>query len=533
VRAVSLLGGLAATCAALLLAASSGAHGVKEGGTFRVNLGPIHDYIDPALAYRSNSWALLDTTCATLMAYPDKPAPQGFELVTGVARAFPTASKDLKTWTFTLRTSYRFSDGTPVRASAFARAIHRTLDPAIESPGAQYTKAIVGAKDVLAGKTTTARGVVAKGNRLTIRFERPAPDFPAQTTMPFFCAVPPTLPVDPEGVGAFAGSGPYFFAEFRPGERVVISRNPYYGGTRPHHVDGFVVDLRPSTPDQRLDSVESGEADWTIAGRDAPYNPARGFVKKYGINREGGRFFVAPSSSFRGWSLNTTRPLFRDNVPLRQAVNAAIDRAAQSGGVKGRLTDQYLPPTLPGFKNAQIYPLRRPNLARAQSLARGRTRSGKANLYVIDVPELVVTARLVKRDLEAIGLDVRIVALEISAFTARVSRRSEPVDISLAQFAPDYIDPAGILVPLFDGRFAGLTNQSWLDEPEVNRALRRAATLQGEARSRAFAELDVRIARDYAPIVAIAYPNEPTFVSSRTGCVIVKPFLDLTAVCLK
>jgi ABC-type oligopeptide transport system substrate-binding subunit len=521
----------AALLASLLLVPAAGSHATKEGGTFKVSFGPVFDYVDPALAYAATSWMLLDTACATLMRYPDKRPPAGLELVPGVARTFPRASKDLKTWSFTLRTSYRFSDGTPVRASAFARAIHRTLDPAIESPGAQYTTPIVGAKDVLAGRTSTARGVVASGNTLTIRFEHPVPDFPAQTTMPFFCAVPPGLPVDPEGVGAFPGSGPYFVSEFRAGERIVVNRNPYYGGSRPHHVDGFVVDLRPSTPDQRLDDVESGAVDWAYAGRAVPYNPARGLARKYGINRE--QFFIASGFSFRGWALNTTRPLFRDNVPLRQAVSAAIDRTAQSSGIAGRVTDQYLPPTIPGFKNARIYPLRGPNLRRARSLARGHTRSGKANLYVVDAPESVASARLVKRDLEAIRLDVRVVALPHAAFTARISRRSEPVDIVLAQWAPDYVDPAGVLVPMFDGRFAGTTNQSWLDEPEVNRALRRASTLQGEARSRAFAELDVKIARDYAPIAAVDYPNEPTFVSSRTGCVIVKPFLDLTAVCLK
>ena len=60
-------------------------------------------------------------------------------------------SRDRKTYTFTLRKDFRFSDGTPVRASAFARAIHRTLAPEINSPtlssGAQHTRDILGAAD--------------------------------------------------------------------------------------------------------------------------------------------------------------------------------------------------------------------------------------------------------------------------------------------------------------------------------------------------------------------------------------------------
>jgi hypothetical protein len=51
-----------------------------------VNLGAgSFDYIDPALAYGSASWAVLNPVCATLMAYPDKPPPDGYRVVPEVA----------------------------------------------------------------------------------------------------------------------------------------------------------------------------------------------------------------------------------------------------------------------------------------------------------------------------------------------------------------------------------------------------------------------------------------------------------------
>ncbi|MBA3366914.1 MAG: hypothetical protein H0U03_14225, partial [Actinobacteria bacterium] len=220
----------------------------RSGGVFRISLVGL-DYIDPALSYSSTGWTLIDTTCARLMTYPDKPPPEGYRLVTEVAARYPRVSRDGKTWTFTLRNGFRFSDGTPVRASAFARAINRTLAPGVRSPGVQYTQDIVGAQDVQAGRRRSAVGVVARANRLTVRFKSPVRDFPAQTTMPFFCAVPPTLPADPEGVGAFPGAGPYYVAEYRPGQRLVIRRNRYYRGKRPHHVDSFVADLGAGSPE--------------------------------------------------------------------------------------------------------------------------------------------------------------------------------------------------------------------------------------------------------------------------------------------
>ena len=69
------------------------AHGsnlaVPEGGTFRISLaaGSGIDYIDPALAYTPAAWALLDTVCARLLAYPDKRPPASFRPVPEVAAA--------------------------------------------------------------------------------------------------------------------------------------------------------------------------------------------------------------------------------------------------------------------------------------------------------------------------------------------------------------------------------------------------------------------------------------------------------------
>ena len=65
-------------------------------------------------------------------------------------------------------------------------------------------------------------------------------------------------PATSDGLFAFTGSTPAVDAgdwvrlegvvtEYRPGERVIIRRNRFYGGTRPHHVDGFDVDLRATS----------------------------------------------------------------------------------------------------------------------------------------------------------------------------------------------------------------------------------------------------------------------------------------------
>jgi len=72
---------------------ASGSPTARSGGVFRISLVGL-DYIDPALSYSSIGWTLIDTTCARLMTYPDKPAPQAFRLVPEVAAAPPKVSRD-------------------------------------------------------------------------------------------------------------------------------------------------------------------------------------------------------------------------------------------------------------------------------------------------------------------------------------------------------------------------------------------------------------------------------------------------------
>jgi peptide/nickel transport system substrate-binding protein len=529
-----------ATSAAVLAAGSGQPRAVaslpqgKAGGTFNVSfLGTILDYVDPALSYSLEGWSLLDATCARLMNYPDKAPPEGLRLVPEVATGYPRISSDARTYTFTLRTGFRFSDGTPIRADAFARAINRTLAPGVSSAGAQYTRAIVGAEAVRTGKSASATGVVASGNRLVVKFTRPVSDFPAQTTMPFFCAVPPTLPADPEGVGAFPGSGPYYISEYVRGQRVVLVRNRFYRGTRPHHVDRFVVDLHARTPDEVLDRIGDGRADWGLVPPLFYFDPAQGLAAKYGVNRS--QFFVKPGLVLRGYVLNSSRPLFRNNVKLRQAVNFALDRTAireaSSGSLAGRATDQYLPPSMPGFNDEQIYPLARPDPRKARTLSRGQTRNGKAVMYTIDVPPEVASTQIVKRNLKEIGLEVEIKRLPAQAFFSRLGRL--PFDIAPLGWAPDYIDPFQFTNVLFDGRFIGGTNSARFSSRRYNNLMRRTARLQGAPRYRAYGQLDVQLARDAAPMAAVEYSNQATLVSKRVGCIILRPTLDLTAVCLK
>ena len=540
-RLVAALTIVALSAIAAGAALGSGASRDAEGGIFRISLNVASgvDSMDPALASSPPSWAVLDTTCARLMSYPDKPPPAGFRLQPEVAADVPSISRDGKTYTFRLRPGFRFSDGSPVRASAFARAINRVLAPEMNSPGLQLVRDIVGAGKVVTGKASTASGVVARGNTLVVRLTRPAPDFPSRTASTFFCAVPPTLPLDPEGRAAFPAAGPYYVVEYRRGERIVLRRNRFYGGTRPHHVDGFDVDLRAASPQEVLRNVDRGDADWghTLSG--IYFDSSLGLVDKYGLNRS--QLFLRPGLTLRVLAFNSARPLFRDNARLRKAVNFALDRrqlVLVGGPLVSRPTDQYLPPSLPGFKDADVYPLERSDLERAKGLAEGNLRGGKAVLYTNSSAIPMAVGQLVRQQLAPIGLDVEVRGIPIhsasAAYFNKLAAPGEPWDIAFGLWTPSYVDPYAYINLLFDRRFVGATNFARFSSSAYDKQMRQAARLpQGLARRSAYSALDAQLARDSAPLATVDVLNEPTLISRRVGCVVLRPALDLTAVCLR
>ncbi len=536
-RIVAILGaGLAAVTLSLEAASGGRAAAVKEGGTFRVGMvGHLFDSIDPVLASFPPPFIVLRATCGGLMTLPDKALPAGHRVVPEIATDYPKVTNGGRTYTFTLKKGVRFSTGAPVTARSFAHAINRILHPTMQSPQATAFEDIAGARELIDGKAATASGVIARGSTLTVRLTRRVGDFTARLVG--LCAVPETLRFDPEGVKApVAGAGPYYVAQYVPGRRVVLERNRFYRGERPHHVDRFVVDLTADAA-TILDRIDHGELDYGWVPNADFASRGVEFRRKYGVNRS--RFFVTPANNLRMFVLNTERPLFRNNLELRQAVNFAVDRKAllrERGPLAGYLTDQYLPPGLPGFMNESIYPLKAPDPARASALARGNTRGGKAVLYVPAFPLGLAQGQILRRNLATIGLEVEIVEFPAPLFFNKLATRGEPFDIGWIGWIGSTPD-GSFLNGLFDGRTIGqpgFQNYSYFNSPKYNRLLERASRLPtGPERNQVYGQLDVDISRNAAPGVPYAYDNTFTLVSQRTGCVIVNPDLDLAAVCLK
>jgi ABC-type transport system substrate-binding protein len=511
---LSTLVGLGLLASAFVTATASPA---TQERVLRLNLSTTDiKYLDPALNYDFYGWRLEAATCAMLLGYPDTRGRSNARLYPEVARGFPRVTDGGKTYTFTLRRGFRFSDGTAVTPASYARAIERALNPKMQSPAATFVGDIVGADAVMAGKAERPSGVRVSGDTLTVRLKKAAPDFLNRIAMPFFCAVPPNLPIVAEGVNTPPGAGPYYVSSKEVNKRIVLRKNPYYRGSRPQRWDVITVDVGMAEQTSYL-QVRKGEIDLDLYGLPAAAHTE--LTKQFGINK--GRYFVYPSNSISYFALNTTRPIFRDPT-VRQAVAFAVDRRSLTnvGGLNaGKTNEQILPPGIPGYRDASIYPLERPNLAKARALMKGRT--GKVVMYTTNDRTGINTGQIVKANLAAIGLEVEVKAYTFAVLIDKTGTRGEPFDMwSIGWFA-DYPDPYDFINILLDGKTIGPKNNintAYFDLPAYNRKMEAASRLSGDARYRAYGTLDIDITRNQSPLVITGNQNVREFVSAKVGC---------------
>src|SRR5215217_8161215 len=415
-RRVWLAVAMLAAGASLLVAASfasasaGNSHAFKKGGTWKYGVTGASVQVDQQLAYVTTAWWLEYATAAKLYNYPDKAGPSGTKLIPEVASKF-TVSKGGRVYTFTIRKGFRFSDGSAVTAKNFKRAIDRTANKQLASPGAPFITDvngtnIVGAKKVNDGKATSVSGVTAKGNKLIIRLTKADGTFMAKITMPFFQATSFKLPLTKEVVNVnktnMPSAGPYYMTRNNPDRLTQIRQNPYWkkgpGRNRPRNLAG--LDVRWNQNEQTLfNQTIANEIDEDPA---MPAAEVAGVAKKYGVNKT--RFWSKPQNCTGYLPMNTSRSLFAGNTALRQAINYAIDRksfVSQAGPYAGNTWTHIFNPGVPGWKNVSIY---KRSLSKARTLAKGHFKTGKINLgYRSSGTINPAQAQIVRRDLIQLG----------------------------------------------------------------------------------------------------------------------------------
>lgn len=513
-----------------LLAVGSGAATASTASP----LGPLRIELmsdiqtDPAVAFLTTAWELEHATCATLLNYPDAPAPEGTRLRPEIAAAMPAISNNGRTYTFQIRNDYAFSPPATgvVTAQSMKYTFERTLAHDMASPAFPFFANIVGATEYNNGQAQHISGIVAAADTLTIDLIQPQGEFLTLLAMPFLCAVPTTLPPGELETGALPSAGPYYISGRTPGASIVLSRNPNYVGARPSRFDSIEYTIGRSEQ-EIFNRVVAGLSDY---GFDVPAAERQVVVSQWGPDTPAAarglqRYFVNPLNCVGYIPLNTERPLFAD-VNMRKAVNYAIDRTAlvaTAGPLAGSTTDQYLPPGSPGFSDIQLYP-DHADLAVARQLAgwqEGDPPRPAVLYYRTSGSINPQQAQLLHQELLGIGIDATMVGFAGADIYNAIGTRGEPFDLAVSVgWCSDYFDPWPFLQTLDGTLIQAQNNNNWsyFNDPAVNDRLHAARALVGDPRYDAFEQIEHDLVRDAAPYAAWRTYNAGGFFAERIGC---------------
>ena len=264
-----------------------------------------------------------------------------------------TASKDGKTWTFTLRKNAKWSNGDPVVAEDFVYSLQRMLDPRTHSQQQNIYQAVKNADAVVARKVSPQKlGVEANGKHtLVVHLTHPVPYFKMMTASTWDPVNTKTVQKYGKKYGTASKymvyNGPFVSTGWT-GTNLSwkLKKNNYYWDKKNVKLDtvNYSVQKTPST-DYNL--YQSGKLDGAFLDTQA---------SKQLKNQKGYRVFNLDRTEYLTYSLTNNKDLA--NANLRRAVSMALNRkvlAATVGGANTPATTFTGPQEMVNGKNFNKY----------------------------------------------------------------------------------------------------------------------------------------------------------------------------------
>lgn len=515
--------------AALLVTSAVAGVDATRGGTLRVNHATSDfEYIDPQKCYDTGCSETLWPTMYNLMQYPEKNGPEGKRVYPEAAAGLPVVSRDGKTYTFTVRTGHKASNGKVVTPQWFVRAFERLLSPKMGDAasarfgGISNFADVVGAQEFYDGKAGKISGIQVKGAKITFKLKKPFPALLSALAMNWFTATDPATPYGEQDVNTVVGGGPYWISSREIGRNLVLDRNKNYKGNRPANPDKIVITVNVDE-NQGLLQVKAGQVDY-IGPTGVPASSAAELGEQFGINK--GRFFVLPTSATSYWALAALPGAPFSSLKLRQAVNWAIDRPAQvriSGKYGGRRTVQILPPAMPGFiQNNSLYAYKSANPAKAKQVAGDVSNVPAIRILHRNSAANINRAQIMRYNLEQMGLKAKTESVPTSQLFSRAGDPAKgDYDMIAIGWQADYADPRNFINVLLDGRQipkeGSSNNAAFFNSSKFNKAMDAVDKLAGEPRMKAFGNLDLQIMREGAPWAPYINGNNRLLISGRVS----------------
>ena len=418
---------------AVVLLASGALVAAQPAGTLVVGLVAEPVNLDPAQVTDLNSNRVGRRIVETLVTFPD----ESTQIVPGLAESW-TISKDGLKYAFKLRKGITFHDGAPFDADAVKFSIERQIvtehpfNKLGKYPFANYFFGNVKAVEVV--------------DPLTVEFslKEPRASFLAVLTAGAASIVSPTA-VKKLGVDyplSPVGTGPFKFASWDRGQRVVLEKNASYW-KHPVKVDRVIY--RPIVEDQaRLTELLTGALD-LIVGTPPDFvtqlenNPKITLLKQVGAHV---------------WYLginNQKKPF--DDKRVRQALNYAVNKDAIVRDVlKGTGTlsrGPVLPNTWGADSALKPYPYD-PERARKLLAEAGYPSGFSTTLWVPEsgsgMQSPVAMSTVIQSNLKAIGVNVTLQTMEWGAYLAKL--RTKEQDLFALSWMAGNEDPDLVMYPL-------------------------------------------------------------------------------------
>ncbi len=263
-----------------------------------------------------------------------------------------TISEDGLTYTFALRPEARWSNGDPVTAEDFVFGLKRLIDPETAALYAEFMP-IAGATAIRNGDadldTLGVRAVDA--TTLEITLEQPTSYLLGLLTHPS------TFPVHRASFeqhgeafarpGNLVSNGAYRLVEQELGAVVRLERNEHYWNNAATCIDEVRYIIVQEMAE--LNQYRAGELDIT------DNIPPEVYAET--VEQRPDEANIAPVLGVYYYGFNLTKPPFRDNPELRQALSMAIDREALVENVTGRgelPAYSWTPPGIENYESPQL-----------------------------------------------------------------------------------------------------------------------------------------------------------------------------------
>lgn len=454
----------------------------------------------------TTEWEALNLQYDMLLKYSSVDLSAAPSLATGCEH-----SADYRTWTCTLRSGLKWSDGQPLTAKDVAFSYRFAIDKQFAAFSGYFPD----------GATFTTP------NDTTVVWHSPTP-----TNAPMVPAWAYVVPehiwskfnassskqITAANVVPTVSSGPYQMTNATPGQNWTFTRNPYYWGTRPVY-DQIVYQLY-TNQDALVQALKNGQVD-IADGLEGSVLPALQGLSNVTVNKVASDWWVNLAFNFggRGPGLPALK-----NLDVRRAIAMAIDKqqivdkvypgAAAPGQTIVRPLSKYWHLTIPADKTIPYDPAQANTLLDSAGYPRGpdgvRTDPKTGAPLVIRLPVSDDTAgstavgQLVAGFLKQVGITVKV--QPVTAGKMYDLQQSGDFDAYIWYWSGDPDPNYQLSAFTSDQCQDGISDGCW-SNTEYDQLFAQQHTTFDRSARKAIVDQMQQLVYDQVPVIVIAYPN--------------------------